>query len=34
VAPTDRAFLSGDLRNLAGLGKIEMRVEDVVSKNK
>jgi Flp pilus assembly protein CpaB len=34
VAPTDRAFLSGDLRSLAGLGKIEMRVEDVVSKGK
>lgn len=34
VAPTDRAFLSGDLRSLAGLGKIEMRVDEVVSKDK
>jgi pilus assembly protein CpaB len=32
VATTDRAFLSGDSRALAGLGRIPMTVEDVISK--
>lgn len=32
VAPTDRAFLAGDLKTLSALGKIPMRIEDVVGK--
>ena len=34
VAPTDRAFLAGDLKSLSALGKIPMRIEDVVSKER
>ncbi|MGH7803045.1 MAG: Flp pilus assembly protein CpaB [Candidatus Binatia bacterium] len=34
LSPTDRAFLAGDLKSLAGLGKIPMRVEDVVGKER
>lgn len=32
VATTDRAFLSGDSRQLSNLGKIPMTVDDVISK--
>ena len=34
VSSTDRAFLSGDLKTLSALGKIPIRVEDVVAKER